>query len=117
MEVMGGFYRVIRLENGLTACLISDSSVAPVVDEGEEEEDSAGEMTDSEMESENEEVESGNSVEEDDDSMPKKLHSEEQKMVRRFKKKISEKIISSHIIIFSNIATEKNHFYCRHCIL
>lgn len=81
-------FRVIRLENGLTACLISDSSVAPVVDdEGEEEEDSAEEMTDSEMESENEGLESGNSAEEEDDSMPKKMHSEEQKMVRSSKAK------------------------------
>lgn len=70
--------RVIRLENGLTACLISDPTSAPAVDEDEAE--SSAEETDSEMESESEEAGSS-TVEEEDDSMPKKTLNSEQKMV------------------------------------
>lgn len=71
------FIRVIRLENGLTACLISDESSAPIMEDNDV--DSADE-TGSEMESESEGQES-NTADDEDDSMPKRAHHEEQKMV------------------------------------
>lgn len=62
----------------MTACLVSDPSSAPALD------DDSAEETESEMESENEDQESSNTVDDEEDSMPKKLlHLQEQKMVRR----------------------------------
>lgn len=75
------FIRVIRLENGLTACLISDSSSAPALDNENDNEEESAEETGSEMESESEGHESTNTGDDEDDSMPKRVHPEEQKMV------------------------------------
>lgn len=74
----GHFNRVIRLANGLTACLISDSSPAPAP---EEDEVDSAEETGSEVESESEGQASNTGGEEEDDSMPKRTHNDEQKMV------------------------------------
>lgn len=74
------------MENGLTACLVSDLTEKVIVLTGDE--DMYGEQEDSEMESdESEGQESGHSGDEEEDSMPgrkkKKMHHEEQKMVGR----------------------------------
>lgn len=73
--MLNSVFRVIRLQNGLIACLISDSSPITASDMDVEFEESG-----SEVESESE-VENAESNTEEDDSMPKKMHGEEQKMV------------------------------------
>lgn len=71
---------MIRLENGLIACLVSDLSCAPVsLDDSDSESGSeSGGDTESEVESEG----GSNTADDEDDCMPKKSHNAEQKMVR-----------------------------------